>query len=159
MEFRLDDRDACRVSKLATDNKCFNYQGLALKAEDIFSSSPAPERSQADSRAFVEYSSGKINQYCSSTGRRVSFSYLLPRADLRNAMIDHQYLNRPFVEYWVDRALQVGRQKVYSIAYIIYIPNHCCIAPSVQQPRQPALQRLHKCNTNAHCGMKQENGG
>lgn len=34
--------------------------------------------------------------------------HMFPKADLQTAVVDHHYLELPFTEYWVDRALQVN---------------------------------------------------
>ncbi len=48
-----------------------------------------------------------VTNFCWSSGLDVALRYTWDRADLSAAVEDHDYLDRPFTEYWVDQANQV----------------------------------------------------
>ncbi|XP_048244174.1 uncharacterized protein LOC124137475 [Haliotis rufescens] len=45
--------------------------------------------------------------YCSSASKDITIRYLFERASLSSAVRDHDYLDKPFTEYWVERALKI----------------------------------------------------
>ena len=54
--------------------------------------------------AFVANS---VTNYRSQSGKDLAFRYLIPKADLETAMLDHDYTKLPFAEYSIDRANKV----------------------------------------------------
>ncbi|XP_046331249.2 uncharacterized protein LOC124114619 [Haliotis rufescens] len=65
---------------------------------------PAKYRNSASYRDHVRNIT--IN-YCSSASKDITIRYLFERASLSSAVRDHDYLDKPFTEYWVVRALKI----------------------------------------------------
>ena len=42
------------------------------------------------------------------TGLNIAYRYNMQRADLATASLDHDYLDKPFPEYWIDSAVKVS---------------------------------------------------
>jgi hypothetical protein len=70
--------------------------GKGVKKDD----DPRPERFRASRRDMyrAEVYNATINFACHS-GVDVSMRYAFPRADLQSAMVDHQYLEKPFGQF------------------------------------------------------------
>ena len=49
-----------------------------------------------------------VINYCSATSKDIAFRYAIQRADLTTAVKDHDYLDKPFTEYWVDTSVNVS---------------------------------------------------
>lgn len=50
-----------------------------------------------------------VLNYCASTSMDIGLRYIYQKADLRQAQLDHDYLQRPlFAEHWIDQALSVS---------------------------------------------------
>lgn len=48
-----------------------------------------------------------VTNYCSLTSMDINLRYMLPRADLQAAALDHDYFAKPFLETWVLESLKV----------------------------------------------------
>lgn len=71
--------------------------------------------SQPDQGTAVDFASltrHRILSYCSSTSKNISFRHIFENANLSAAMLDHDYFDRKYVEYWVDRANMVCKVAV-----------------------------------------------
>lgn len=45
--------------------------------------------------------------YSATTSQDLALRYMFPRANIQATGMDHDYLQIPFTEYWVDSALEV----------------------------------------------------
>jgi hypothetical protein len=46
--------------------------------------------------------------YCSSSSADIALPYSYPKADIQAASGDHDYLQKPFLEYWIDDCVAVS---------------------------------------------------
>ena len=73
---------------------------------------PLKYRNLGGYNAFVVNS---VTNYCFQSGQDLAFRYLIPKADLQTAMLEHDYTKLPFAEYWVDKANFVTTEDVIHI--------------------------------------------
>jgi hypothetical protein len=59
--------------------------------------------------------SNMVSNYCYETKSDLAFRYLMPKADLQSAILDHDYLPAPFTQYWIESALKVSVQDIQAI--------------------------------------------
>ncbi|KAK6181859.1 hypothetical protein SNE40_009637 [Patella caerulea] len=53
--------------------------------------------------------------YCSNFTRDITLRFLFPKADLQAAVLDHDYLDQHFTEYWVDNSVRVTQNEVETV--------------------------------------------
>ncbi len=61
---------------------------------------------------YTDFVRSQVTNYCYSSGKDLAVRYTWEKADINSAMLDHNYLARPFVEYWIDSAIQVPEKLV-----------------------------------------------
>ncbi|CAG2203849.1 unnamed protein product [Mytilus edulis] len=110
-----------QVEKCCTENlqtfhkpKAF-YNGSPVKTQNIPSKrkhldsildDPRPAKFQ-NLKGYNDHVRNSLINFCSTSSMDISLRYIYPKADLQNAVHDHDYLERPFAEYWIDNALKV----------------------------------------------------
>ena len=57
---------------------------------------------------YTDHVNSLVTNYCWASSKDIAYRYLMPKADLRAAVLDHDYASIPFTEYWVDEANKVG---------------------------------------------------
>uniref|UniRef100_T1JBV9 SAP domain-containing protein n=1 Tax=Strigamia maritima TaxID=126957 RepID=T1JBV9_STRMM len=107
-----DGRKIEAGSICVVDNDLY-FTGLPKKAQDVPGtnsidlSDPRPEKYRNLPGTNDHFRNLTIN-FCNKSGMDMSFRYLFPKADLQTALLDHDYLTKPFVEYWIDNSLKEG---------------------------------------------------
>ncbi|XP_046542946.1 uncharacterized protein LOC124253250 [Haliotis rubra] len=99
------------------------YKGSPVKAESLPSKRKWSDKMLEDLRppkyrrmaGFDDHVRNMMVNFCSATSEDLALRYLHPKADLQTAVKDHDYLDKPFSEYWVDRALQVTKDDAVQI--------------------------------------------
>ena len=69
-------------------------------------SDPRPQKYRGNS-GYNDHVRNIVTNYCASTSADLSFKYMIPRANINHAVLDHDYLDLPFTEYWIDAAQKV----------------------------------------------------
>lgn len=85
-----------------------NCLGRATKVEELFSVGKYGNSETEKAQDFLYQARSKILGYCSTTNRDISLRSLFDRANMSAAVMDHDYCKKNYVEYWIDRAVQVG---------------------------------------------------
>ncbi|XP_078495287.1 uncharacterized protein LOC108950657 [Ciona intestinalis] len=67
------------------------------------------------SDVYNDYVRKQVINYCASTGENITLRYLFEGADLLAAQKDHDYLKRPFVEYWVDTVVKLNEKEAKQV--------------------------------------------
>ncbi|XP_061184370.1 uncharacterized protein LOC133192371 [Saccostrea echinata] len=101
----------------------YSYNGSPVKAEelpmkrglteDIFED-PRPVKYR-NSTGFPDRTRNLVFNYCSMTSENLTYRYLHSKADMQTATLDHDYLEKPITEYWIDSALQVTEREAAAI--------------------------------------------
>ncbi|CAC5380159.1 unnamed protein product [Mytilus coruscus] len=118
-----------QVEKCCTENlqtfhkpKAF-YNGSPVKTQSIPSKrkhldsildDPRPAKFH-NLKGYNDHVRNSLINFCSTTSMDISLRYIYPKADLQNAVHDHDYLERPFAEYWIDNALMVTENECKAI--------------------------------------------
>ena len=98
-------------------SKC---SGRATKVEDVFSVGENCQSETDKSVDFLSHARSKIIGYCSTMNCDMPLRSPLDRADISAAVLDHDYFEKNHVEYWIDRALKVGRH--YFHVWLVILP-------------------------------------
>nr|XP_022307572.1 uncharacterized protein LOC111113571 [Crassostrea virginica] len=100
-----------------------SYSGSPVKAENLsrkrklnddFFDDPRPMHLR-NLASYPDRVRNMVINYCSGTSENLTYRYLIERADIQTAVNDHDYLERPFTEYWVQQAVEVTTEKVIAI--------------------------------------------
>ena len=78
--------------------------------------------------SYTAYVSSLVTNYCWNSSKDTAFRYLMPKANLQAAMVDHDYVELPFAEYWVDKENEVVLLLSSNpMLNCRYIPAHCTV--------------------------------
>ncbi|XP_056005265.1 uncharacterized protein LOC125664437 [Ostrea edulis] len=118
-----------RIQRSCTENlQTFHkpkhsYSGSPVKAEDLprkrnltddFLNDPRPEHLKGVA-GYPDRVRNMVLNHCAETSDNLTYRYLIEKANIQAAVLDHDYLERPFTEYWVQRAVEVTADKVVAI--------------------------------------------
>nr|XP_018672258.1 uncharacterized protein LOC108950671 [Ciona intestinalis] len=79
---------------------------------------PRPEKYRNVPETYQNHVRKEVIAYCGSTGANITLRYLFGGADLISAQKDHDYLEKPFLQYSVDRAVKVSESQAKEIEQI-----------------------------------------
>lgn len=79
-------------------------------------SDPRPQKYR-DNGGFYSHASNIVTNYCASSSLDLSFKYQVPKAFINLAVLDHDYLDLPFTEFWIDEAQKVSGRDIARIEY------------------------------------------
>ena len=101
------------------------YDGSPVKISTILKRRRLPTKDAADDddprlkfrkwESYNNYVDTMVTAYCFKTGKDLAHRYLREKADIHSAMLDHDYLELPYGEYWVDAANSVTSNEVKTI--------------------------------------------
>ncbi|KAJ8301832.1 hypothetical protein KUTeg_020819 [Tegillarca granosa] len=105
------------------NTKTFKQNGSPVKVKNIPSKKKFSDKLLEDPRpnkyrnmsGYKDFVRNAVTNYCSNTSKDIAFRYLYEKADIESAVRDHDYLDVPFSEYWVDRALPVSKNSAADI--------------------------------------------
>ena len=66
--------------------------------------------------AYKAYVETTLVSHCCSTSDNLAMKYLFPKANISAAVNDHDYLEKPYTEYWIDDSLEVRILRKSAIA-------------------------------------------
>ncbi|XP_061190767.1 uncharacterized protein LOC133198798 isoform X1 [Saccostrea echinata] len=79
-------------------------------------SDPRPQKYRGIA-GYNDYVSNILTNYCALTSADLSFKYMKPKAFINFAVLDHDYLDLPFTEYWIDAAQNVSDRDIARIEH------------------------------------------
>ncbi|XP_061175999.1 uncharacterized protein LOC133184946 [Saccostrea echinata] len=79
-------------------------------------SDPRPQKYRGIA-GYNDYVSNIVTNYCALTLADLSFKYMKPKAFINFAVLDHDYLDLPFTEYWIDAAQNVSDRDIARIEH------------------------------------------
>ncbi|XP_074643803.1 uncharacterized protein LOC141915295 isoform X2 [Tubulanus polymorphus] len=118
-----DGPNAPEILKSCTENlQTFHkpksvYTGSPVKAGDLpLSKSKKREVSMEDPRpvkyrksaGYEDYVRGIVLNYCSVSSLDLPIKYKYKKADIKTAAIDHDYLKKTLLEYWVENSIKLN---------------------------------------------------
>ena len=59
-----------------------------------------------------------VINFCAHTSMDMALRYIYPKANIQQASIDHNYLRKPFTEYWIDTTQAVSSFQHYKITFV-----------------------------------------
>lgn len=77
-------------------------------------SDPRPQKYRGIA-GYNDYVSNIVTNYCAVTSADLAFKYKKPKAFFKIAVLDHDYLDLPFTEYWIDAAQKVSDRDIARI--------------------------------------------
>ncbi|XP_056019205.1 uncharacterized protein LOC125669865 [Ostrea edulis] len=98
-------------------------KGSPVKGEDLprkrnltddFLNDPRPEHLKGVA-GYSDRVRNMVLNHCAETSDNLTYRYLIEKANIQAAVLNHDYLERPFTEYWVQRAVEVTADKVVPI--------------------------------------------
>ena len=79
-----------------------SHQGAPVQAEELGKGykyrDPRPEKYR-NMAGYADFVYNATTNFCFETGLDITMRYCIPKANVLEAQIDHQYLDRPFHEY------------------------------------------------------------
>ncbi|XP_061169682.1 uncharacterized protein LOC133179018 [Saccostrea echinata] len=99
-----------------------HIEGSPIKAEDMPCrynpdlSDPRPQKYRGIA-GHNDYVSNIVTNYCALMSADLSFKYMKPKAFIKFAVLDHDYLDLPFTEYWTDAAQNVSDRDIARIEH------------------------------------------
>jgi len=64
---------------------------------------------------YNDFVNNTVTNYCFHSGSDLAYRYLRPKADLKSALQDHDYMKLPFAKHWIDNANSVTAADVTDI--------------------------------------------
>jgi hypothetical protein len=79
-----------------------------------------------------------VINFCAHTFMDMAPRYIYPKANIQQASIDHNYLRKPFTEYWIDTVQAVSSFQDHTITFVckeVLDPLECFLNVSSQMVR------------------------
>ena len=100
--------------------------GSPVKAENVSSERKHLESILEDPRppkyrnmaGYNDKVRNSVINFCAHTFMDMAPRYIYPKANIQQASIDHNYLRKPFTEYWIDTAQAASSFQDYTITFV-----------------------------------------
>ncbi|WAR22027.1 hypothetical protein MAR_016001 [Mya arenaria] len=112
------------ISEFVSDNNHNpkkQYSGTPLKVEDLPGNKQTNEFQDPRPPAFrncanyTDHVRNTVFNCCSNTSKDLAIRYIWGKADIQSAGRDHDYLPRPLLKQWVDKAQHISPEQIVTI--------------------------------------------